>query len=292
MDIWSRWTPGRRPVAIRAEPVVSSQPRTIQARRTALFFTAGVDSFLSLLHHEETVRAKPESCTAPVSDLIYVWGFDIPLAHADEFERKCGALKLIAESQRKSLVTLATNLRETGIERPWGEVMHGPALAGVGLLLGNRVSDMLLSASYLRSDHVESWGSTPITDPLMSTARTRTHPYGVEHDRFEKIAFISRSQQAMDSLHVCWKGGTARNCGTCEKCLRTMMALEILGVRHRAGAFLQLPLDVGRLREVWVDQTPHVRMYAQLLEHALRAGREDIALTIRACLQGAGKPRP
>jgi hypothetical protein len=292
MDIWCRWAPGRRPIAIRAEPVVNPGQRAAHGRRTGLFFTAGVDSYFSLLHHDEAIRAHADSCRAPIADLIYVWGFDVPLAHVEEYARKHADLKLIAESHGKSLVTLDTNLRQTGVERHWGEVMHGPALGGVALLLGSRLSDVLLSSWYLRSDPVDPCGSTPITDPLMSTAQTRTHPYGMDHGRFEKIALISRSQQALDSLHVCWKGGTARNCGICEKCLRTMIALEILGVRHRAGAFPRLPLDMGRLREVWVDWAPHIRLYTQLLQHAVRAGREDIASTIRTCLHGSGQPRP
>ena len=292
MDIWCGWAPTRRPVGIRAESAVNPGRPAEQGRRTGLFFTAGVDSYFSLLHHDETVAASADSRRAPIADLIYVWGFDIPLAHAEEFERKRAALGRIAESHGKSLVTLATNLRETGVRQHWGKVMHGPALGGVALLLGNRLSDVLLSSWYLRSDRVSPWGSTAITDPLLSTARTRTHPYGMDHDRFEKIQFISRSQQALDALHVCWRGGTSRNCGSCEKCLRTMLALEIIGVRHRAGAFPPGPLDVGRLREVWVDQVPHVRMYEQLRQHALRAGREDIASIIQTCLQGPGEPRP
>lgn len=282
MDIWSGWRPDRRPIPVRAEPAdppASGRPRP---GRTGLFFTGGVDSLFTLVHHDETVAADPASAQRPVDDLIYVWGFDIPLAHRPAFGEKRAALARIAEGTGKNLVTFVTNLRETGVRQPWGPVMHGPALGGVGLLLGDRWNTVLLSSWFCHEDR-EPWGSTAITDPLLSTAATRTRPHGAGHDRFEKLAHLARFPLALDTLHVCWEERSAVNCGRCEKCFRTLLALDILGIRDRATTFPREKLDLGRLAEVWKDRPLFVRMYERLAAHAARAGRLDVVAAIEAC---------
>jgi len=288
MEIWSRWRPGRRPIRVRAEPADPPGPGASPPERTGLFFTAGVDSFFTLYHFDTMAADHPEWRQRPVDDLIYVWGFDIPLAHREACESKDRALRRIAADVGKPLVTLVTNLRDTGVRQPWGRVMHGPALGGVGLLLGNRWRETLLSSWFCHED-TDPWGSTGITDPLLSTSATRTRPYGAGHDRFEKLAFLMRFPLAFETLHVCWEERSAGNCGRCEKCLRTLIALDILGALDRAATFPREPLDLSLLAKVWKDTPLFVRMYEQLKDHAAAAGHSDIVAAIDACLV---RPRP
>jgi len=282
MEIWSSWRPDRRPIPVRAETIDASESQT-QPELTGLFFTGGVDSFFSLFHHDETVSANPASNQRAVDDLVYVWGFDIPLSNREACERKLATLGRVADSLGKNLVPFATNLRETGIRQPWGPVMHGPALGGVGLLPGKRWKTMLLSSWFCHGDD-EPWGSTAITDPLLSTSVTQTEPYGADHDRFEKVAFLTRHPLALETLHVCWEERSEGNCGRCEKCYRTLLALDILGVRERAASFPAGQLDLGRLKEVWKKKPLFVEVYQQLRTHAVRAGRSDIVSAVDACL--------
>jgi len=282
MEIWSRWRPDRRPIRVRAEPADVPGPGEPAPEKIGLFFTGGVDSFFTLFHYDALAAAHPEWRQRPVDDLVYVWGFDIPLAHQDACDRKQAILGRVAAEVGKRLVMVVTNLRDTGIRQPWGAVMHGPALGGIGLLLGNRWKTLLLSSWFCHEDHAP-WGSTGITDPLLSTAATRTRPYGAGHDRFEKIAFLADYPLALETLHVCWEERSEANCGRCEKCYRTLLALDVLGVRDRATGFPPGPLDLGRLAEVWNDKPLFVRMYEQLRDHAARAGRGDIVATIDAC---------
>lgn len=281
MEIWARWNPGRRPIRVVAAP--ADETSTPEPSRTGLFFTAGVDSFFTLYHHDASSRDHPEWRQRPIDDLVYVQGFDIPLDHGPALARKAAALERIAAATGKTLLTLATNLRQTGVRQPWGEVMHGPALGGIGLLLGRRFRSVLLSAWFCHEDAVP-WGSTGITDPLLSTAHTRTRPAGAGHDRFEKLALLAGHPLALETLHVCWQERVETNCGTCEKCLRTLIALEILGIRARATSFPAVPLDLGRLATVWKAEPLFVQMYRQLRDHAVEAGRDDVAAAINACL--------
>lgn len=285
MEIWSGWRPDRRPIPVRtesADPPPASPPGPAP-ERTGLFFTAGVDSFFTLFHHDETAHAHPGSRQRPIDDLIEVWGFDIPLAKSAAHEARRTTLARIAGETGKTLVTLATNLRETGVRQPWGPVMHGPALGGVGLLLGRRLRTVLLSSAFKHGE-TDPWGSTEITDPLLSTSATRTEPHGAGYDRFEKLAFLARFPLVLDTLHVCWEERSAGNCGRCEKCFRTLVALDILGIRDRAATFPRERLDLGRLAAVWKDRPLFIRVYEQLGAHAAAAGRDDIVAAIEACL--------
>lgn len=283
MEIWSRWRPGRRPIRVRAAAADVPAPGESSPDRTGLFFTGGVDSFFTLFHHDAAAAGHPAWRQRPVDDCIYVWGFDIPLADREACERKQAILGRITTAVGKSLVTVVTNLRDAGIRQPWGPVMHGPALGGVGLLLGDRWKTLLLSSWFCHEDN-EPWGSTAITDPLLSGSRTRTRPYGAGHDRFEKLAFLADFPLALATLHVCWEERSEGNCGRCEKCYRTLLALDVLGVRDRAATFPREPLDLARLAAVWKDRPLFVRMYQQLRGHAAAAGRTDVTAAIDACL--------
>ena len=49
--------------------------------------------------------------------------------------------------------------------------------------------------------------------------------------RFGKTKILSEYPPSYDNLHVCWYSD--KNCGVCGKCIRTLVALDILGVLDR-----------------------------------------------------------
>jgi len=285
MEVWSCWRPGKSPVQVTAEPADPAEP---QGTRTGLFFTAGVDSFYSLLHHDEMARLHPEWKMRPVDDLVYVEGYDIPLRHRAALDRKRVALQTVAAETGKTLVTLATNFRDTGVslrKNAWGPIVHGPAVAASGLLLGRRWDVLLLSASN-GYDELNPWGSTAVTDPLCSTSVTRVRHDGAEasSDRVRKIECLVRFDVAMNHLHVCWQGFSDRNCGTCEKCFRTLLGLDLVGARDRATSFPAGLFSPDRLLEVWTDKELFFRIYRKMRDHAAQIGRDDVVAVIDECL--------
>lgn len=282
LEVWSRWRPDRRPIRVHAQPAAETTAAASPCR-TGLFFTGGVDSFFTLFHHDEMVREHPEWRERPVDDLVYVDGFDIPLAATESLAAKRATLARVATDTGTTLIVLATNLRDTGVRQPWGRVMHGPALGGVGLLLGNRWKTALLSAWCCYED-TDPWGSTALTDPFFTATATQTRHYGGGHDRFDKLAFLVRFPIVLDTLHVCWQERSDGNCGRCEKCLRTLVALDVLGARERAATFPRGPLDLSGLAEACKGRPLFFRTWPQLKDHAARAGMADIASAIDACL--------
>jgi hypothetical protein len=80
--------------------------------------------------------------------------------------------------------------------------------------------------------------------PLLSTESTEIILADASLTRVEKTAYISKNPLTHKYLDVCWatqaassishidkwlKGKTKKNCGWCDKCLRTLFTLELLG---------------------------------------------------------------
>jgi hypothetical protein len=70
----------------------------------------------------------------------------------------------------------------------------------------------------------------PILLPALSTDRVDLLPVGTEHTRVEKTRRIAELEVVRKHLDVCIMEG-GRNCTRCEKCLRTLLILELLGFR-------------------------------------------------------------
>jgi len=280
--IWSKWYPGLVPVPIRTQPQRScAQP---SKARVGLFFTAGVDWLFTLLHSEAAARSRERAGAQAVDDLIYVCGYDIPLANQAAWQRKLRTLAEVASRLGKSFVPMLTNLRQTRLRKlDWGHILFGPAVIAAGLLLGNRFSRLLLSSGPKHEEGF-AWGSHPQVDPLFATSRTAVIRYSAECDPVEKMAFLVQSNFALQYLHVCWIKGTDLNCGVCEKCLRTRLMLELLGASAQAMTFPSVPFgpeDISRLEL----QTPgQAEYFRELLPHAQRLGRLDYAKAIETCL--------
>jgi hypothetical protein len=95
------------------------------------------------------------------------------------------------------------------------------------------------------------WGSHPILDPLWSTGSTRITADRVDVTRLEKVdAMTAHAAHAalLDNLRGCWM--QQRNCGTCQKCVRTIVALQSLGKYEPGHPFDRPPLtarEIARL---------------------------------------------
>jgi hypothetical protein len=280
-QVWNSWTPQLQPVPVFA--ATQGIRTSDRERRVGLFFSAGVDSFFTLLHYDAGERSQSSAIPRFVDDLLYVWGYDIPLAHREAWEQKRSALADVARESGKHFIPIVSNLRETRLRKlAWGRVTHGSALGAAGLLLGRRYGRLLISSGGKLAD-LHAWGSHPRVDPLFSTSGTEVIRYQGDSDRFEKTAYLADSGLALRHLHVCWMGGTAKNCGRCEKCLRTLVALDVLGKRQQARSFPPLPWSLDFVRQIRLGGTTD-HLITELIPHAKLRGRLDIVAALEACL--------
>ena len=177
-----------------------------------------------------------------------------------------------ADALGLELRSVATNVHDLG--QDW-ELMHGLALAATLQLYSPEFGVGLIgsSAPYFRI-HLP-WGSNPVTDPLMSSGTMRICHDGAALTRVAKARVVAREPELMGLLRVCWQGERlSRNCGRCEKCVRTYWALRIAGVRQPACFEGHFTVPPSRVRMAATD----VCAYWREMLHLARAEGDDEAI--------------
>jgi len=279
MDAWRFWYPAMRPVAIHAERSLThfDSPPT----RTGQFFSGGIDSHFTTLRH-----VHPDD-PVQIDDLLFCWGFDVPLSETDAMARLRSSFGQEAAELGKRLVVIATNLRETRFgQLAWAKLSHGCAMSSAGLLL-ERTYGRLLIPSTDGYRETGPYGSHALTDHLFSTSTTRVVHDGSRYSRLEKVELVSRSPVALAHLRVCWRSWSDHNCGECEKCLRTMIALDLCGALSDAPTFAHARLDLERVARIYCpeEKIGSLRLYyEELLARARLIGRRDLASALERAL--------
>jgi len=282
LSVWSAWYPKLRAVPIEADPVAPPAG----GLRSASFFTGGVDSFFTALRHARVPRTKDS-----VDDLLTIAGLDIPLRHEEAAARRRERLRAAASDLGVELCEVATNIKETRLrEADWHDISHGPGIVSAGLALEGRFRRLLV-ASTKPYQTLHPLGSHPMTDPLLSTESTRVIHDGATHGRGEKIAFIAGYDVAMSALHVCYRGKDDVNCGECEKCLRTLLWLDLAGRRGACRTFPKDGPDMERVAKIFLSQNL-VPYYSELKTAAVRSGRRDVARAVNRSLRASSWRRP
>lgn len=279
--VWRAWYPDLREVKVTASGPATPRP---EGTRVASFFSGGVDSFFTVLRHMAD-QGTPATCN--IDDLILVHGFDIPLANEAAFLTVETSLVQAAQHLGKRLVVVATNLRDTQFaSTDWSRLSHGAALAAVAHAVGAGYHTVLIGSSAGYRD-LRFWGSHPLTDPMLTSAQTRVLHDGPAFMRVEKTEYVARSPVALAHLRVCWRSDDGRNCGRCNTCYRTMLALECLGVLDRCATFDRASLDMDAARRIFCEHDYDVRQFGYVVELAMRCHRPDIATAVQASLRGS-----
>ncbi len=215
-----------------------------KAQRVGLFFSLGVDSWYTFLLHRDTI-----------TDLIFVWGVDIFFDQTSLFEEAKRNLQIVADAFHKNLVIVKTNMTGfTDLYTPYHHIF-GSALSGIGHLLSGGLKTVYISAHLTYKNLIEA-GSHAMVDPLWSSESLQVIHEGEAAPRLEKVRLLAQDEVAMQTLRVCWRNvGEVYNCGTCEKCLRTMVALQAVGALERCTTFHN-PINIKQLkRQHYLDDS-------------------------------------
>ncbi len=279
-EIWSGWHPDLAPIPIVA-PVADAPGVRGRGSRDAAFFSGGVDSFFTVLRDRHTLPAEDR---ADIRELVTVWGFDIPLSRPGAFDRIRERHQRVARRLEVAFLPVATNLRQTlWAEADWATLAHGAGFAGIGHLLSGRFSTVRLAASSGYRD-LRPWGSHPHTDPLFSSSRLTIVHDAPEVRRLDKIAQLVHHPIALENLRVCWRSASDRNCGRCIKCLRTLAALELLGMGGNTPTFPANAWSLEYLEGVRPEGPWDVRELRDLQGLAAELGRWDVQTAIETAL--------
>jgi hypothetical protein len=212
-EIYKAWIPGHSVIQLAAP--VQAQPASRE--RVGLLFSRGVDSFYSLLKHDSRI-----------SDLIVLHGFEFPWNEDAEFREHLISVRSVADAFNKRLIIVRTNVQDHLRRYCHWDFSHGAALASVALCLEGSISHCIV-ASTCSHAQLHPWGSHPILDPLWSTETLQILHDGTEARRIDKLRVIADNKWAMKYLRACDNQSSSGHCGQCEKCLRTMVGLHVIG---------------------------------------------------------------
>jgi hypothetical protein len=149
------------------------------------------------------------------------------LANATLWDAAHAGVQRLANHFGVPLLTVETNIRFLGYHfgLKWARHYQGAGLAAIAHLLG--YAETLVAATSSLAD-LTPYGSHPLSDPLWSSRAVRLVHHGAV-PRSEKIRVIGSDPVVMEVLRVCWHD-SGYNCGVCGKCLRTRVALHLLGI--------------------------------------------------------------
>lgn len=194
------------------------------ARGVGCFFSGGVDSFYTALKHIDEI-----------THLIIIHGLDISLDNEALWDEAVDRARKMADDLGKELIEVRSNMRYLHAKHGphWQNQAHGAFLAHISLLLSPVLGKVYIPASDDES-RLAPLGTHPDLDPLWSSSRVTIVHDGIEADRVAKLAVLAESPTAMRHLRVCWSNLSGKyNCGICEKCIRTMIGLHIVGASGR-----------------------------------------------------------
>ncbi len=265
-------------------------------------FSGGVDSFYTLREHMPRNEEIPEY---RITHCLMINGFDLDMDLDDRgtYRRVLEAYRPVMDSAGVELLSAHTNImliRNAVIRYHDLATSYGTILASVALALCNLCSRFYVPSSFDYSGKVLD-GSHPITDHLWSTETTEVIHDGATTPRLDKLAAICAWPEVSSLLRVCRRDavfdetGGVLNCCKCNKCVRTVITLELLGALPRFTGF-PTPLERGDIlrNPCW---SAGARLYAQeIVELAAKKGRHDIvsqlrlAMAIGWAMEKAGKP--
>ncbi len=222
--IWHRWQP-QHYALVAMEAATVRTPQELPRPGAISAFSGGVDAtFTVYRHHFKQHGYRSQD----LRFCVFVHGFDIPLSERAMYDSAFAHAQATLDDLGLRLLPLATNAREIASVN-W-EHAFTCLLAGALNQFKHQAGNCLIGSGATYDQISLHWGSSPVTDPLFSSDIFNVIHDGASHCRTGKVAAIAEWPAGRDHLRVCWKGEHKdRNCGECEKCLRTMACFLACG---------------------------------------------------------------
>lgn len=257
-DVHHSWNPVLKKIPIQA----TTAPAVPLNNGVFSFFSGGVDSTFTFLKRQQDI-----------SHVVFIHGFDF-FRSSEDYRTAIARNASFVRSFGKTLIPVETNHYPFDYRNRLSRVLtQGSTLASITYLLGFSRAYLPASLSY---DQLFPVGSHPLLDPRYSNESVEIVHDGAEARRVDKIMKIAECEAALANLVVCIDEMNF-NCGLCSKCLRTMLALEILG--KKAALFPPLP-PAKIIKRQYREQ--HPLFLKENLELAARKGNKELLDVLRA----------
>ena len=222
--VWSCWRPDRY-TAVEIVPDTEKEDVDRRKKMAIAAFSGGVDACFTVFRHSSGLAGRR---TQKIDAGVLVHGFDIPLDQGDVFERVILRSKNLLKTLGLKLIPLATNFR--GLGGDW-EDSHAAGIASSLMIFQGHYGAGLIGSSGPYNGFVIPWGSNPLSDRMLSSKAFEIVHDSAEYTKLEKVRKLAQWPEAIKELRVCWQGEQLdRNCGCCEKCIRTILIFRANGM--------------------------------------------------------------
>ncbi len=258
---WNRWVPLEYGSLLLEADRLRAET-AVPPRGTVAAFSGGVDAmFLVWGHHTRKRGAQSRA----LSHCMFVHGFDIPLDATDQYAVAYAQAQRAVGDLGLPLLQVTTNFRKV-VPTKWPHVFAAAVAASFHGL--SRVCSAGLIGSSEPYDRLNlPWGAGPITDHLLSSQRLSVIHDGAAFNRTEKALGISDWEHGLQNLRVCWEGqDKSRNCGRCEKCVRTQLNFAVN--EKPVPASLGGRVAVERLARIKLKNAPIYEQYMSIYRTA------------------------
>lgn len=264
-DIMKKWYPYLNRVEITAKNI-SDDIVYDEKRKVISCFTGGVDAFYTLLKNEKRI-----------DNLLYVWGFDIPLTEEDFYHKVHDHLSTVAKDFNKEIIFVKTNLgfEVTNKYASWGDFCYGAAIASIILFMTQKYELCLMPSG---NDYATLLprGSHPLTNPLWNCDGVKFVYDGGEASRVEKVDRIADNEIVQNHLRVCYLSHDDYNCSECEKCIRTMASLEAVNKLGKMKTFSK-PLIIEKIPHIKFHNDTECKLAEATMAVAIKNGKTELA---------------
>ncbi len=242
VEICSGWNVGLKPIKIK---VKGFTPENQTPKYIASFFSGGVDSFYTYLKNKNNKDGK-------LTHLILVNGFDIELENKKLWQITKTRAEKIAKQEGVELIEIETNMRLlVGDIFDW-TYNYGACMGAIALLLRNGIKKAYIASSFTTEEQFPAGSMLEIDEYWGSDKLTIVHD-GAEATRIEKVRKIASSPLVLENLRVCYHNhDNPYNCGKCDKCLRTMIGLQIAGKLKDAKTFPH-QIDLNLVKKLRIE---------------------------------------
>ena len=269
-EAWALWKPEvYSKVRILPSDVLDSLAPATPSESLAAF-SGGVDSVFTALRHRTKQLG---NASYPLNDaVIMVHGFDVPLDAPEHLAVLQDRTKPLLDELDLRLITIRTNLK-AATRQDWGDSF----MAQLACCLHNYAHKYrygLAGSSEPYNALILPWGSSPATDHLLSGAAMRLVHDGAGYSRTAKVAYLAKHETAIRVLKVCWEGKeTFKNCGACEKCIRTQLNFLAAGMSH-APCF-DAPFDTAKISSIALRNDVQCAELMSIYKYAAAEGRDE-----------------
>jgi hypothetical protein len=287
------WYPdmGTPPAIECSEGTMALRP---QGRHAISLLSCGIDSLAILRWNKLHL---PADHPAAIRGTLLITFEKRPSASSDEFSRRV----------RGRLTPAAAVASDAGVEaipvvsNVWwlvnngyfyDERWHGAVLGSAAAFFSRRFRRAYIASSSYPGD-VYPWGSHPWLDPYYSSSHFQVENHGLGMSRLDRTALVADWPAGLNNVRVCQKDDPAVNCGTCEKCIRTMTALVCLGKLSECTAFPVDDVSDELIDTIDTYDMLHTDLqtipYRDMVPALERCGRNDLAAAVQAVLGSYAK---